>query len=136
MPPDFSLNRSQRRVLRCTLLFIIHLTLLYLFFLVPFPLSLCMESCCLLFLTFSVSHRLPTRKKQKLLYTVANPARGLLNREKKKKEKVWQRPPPSARCSFGEIKMGKNKKNCRMFFPSVVRSFLPDGIFFYLVTTG
>ena len=36
---------------------------------------------------------------------MANPARGLLNREKKKK-KVWQRPPPPppprARCSFGE----------------------------------
>ena len=41
--------------------------------------------CC-----FSHSaHWLPTRKK--LLYTVANPARGLLNREKKEKEKVWQR---------------------------------------------
>ena len=24
------------------------------------------------------------------------------NREKKKKEKVWQRPLPRARCSFGE----------------------------------
>ena len=37
--------------------------------------------CC-----FSHSaHWLPTRKK--LLYTVANPARGLLNREKKKKKK-------------------------------------------------
>ena len=48
-------------------------------------------SCC-----FSHSaHWLPTRKK--LLYTVvANPARGLLNREKKKKEKVWQRHPPYA----------------------------------------
>ena len=42
--------------------------------------------CC-----FSHSaHWLPTRKK--LLHTVANPARGLLNREIKKK--VWQRPPP------------------------------------------
>ena len=39
------------------------------------------KSCC-----FSHSaHWLPTRKK--LLYTVANPARGLLNREKKKKKK-------------------------------------------------
>ena len=35
---------------------------------------------------------LPTRKK--LLYTVANPARGLLNREKRTKEKVWKQPPP------------------------------------------
>ena len=33
------------------------------------------------------AHWLPARKK--LLYTVANPARGLLNREKKKR-KVWQ----------------------------------------------
>ena len=40
-----------------------------------------------------VSHiQLPTRKK--LLYTVANPARGLLNREKRTKEKVWQHTPP------------------------------------------
>ena len=34
-----------------------------------------------------------------LLYTVANTTRGLLNREKKTKEKVWQRtpltPPPT-----------------------------------------
>ena len=41
---------------------------------------------------------LPTRKK--LLYRVANPARGLLNREKRTKEKVWQHTPPH--CSFGE----------------------------------
>ena len=34
---------------------------------------------------------LPTRKSY---YTVANPARGLLNREKRTKEKVWQRTPP------------------------------------------
>ena len=62
--------------------------------------------CC-----FSHSaHWLPTRKK--LLYTVANPARGLLNREKKKKKKVWQRtpPPPFRGCSFGEkIKSNKIK---------------------------
>ena len=40
----------------------------------------------LLFLTFSVLVANP----KKLLYTVANPARGLLNREKRTKEKVWQ----------------------------------------------
>ena len=46
------------------------------------------RSPSLLFLTFSVLVANP----KKLLYTVANPARGLLNREKKKKkEKVWQR---------------------------------------------
>ena len=44
----------------------------------------------LLFLTFSVLVANPT----KLLYTVANPARGLLNREKRPKEKVWQHTPP------------------------------------------
>ena len=44
----------------------------------------------LLFLTFSALVANP----KKLLYTVANLARGLLNREKKKKKKVWQRSPP------------------------------------------
>ena len=44
----------------------------------------------LLFLTFSVLVANP----KKLLYTVANPARGLLNREKRTKEKVWQHTPP------------------------------------------
>ena len=57
----------------------------------------------LLFLTFSVLVANP----KKLLYTVANPARGLLNREKRTKEKVWQHtppPPPPPHCSFGENK--------------------------------
>ena len=46
------------------------------------------QKCC-----FSHSaYWMPTRKK--LLYTVANPARGLLNREKRTKEKVWQHTPP------------------------------------------
>ena len=44
----------------------------------------------LLFLTFSVLVANP----KKLLYTVANPARGLLNREKRTNEKVWQHTPP------------------------------------------
>ena len=43
-----------------------------------------------LFLTFSVLVANP----KKLLYTVANPARGLLNRENRTKEKVWQHTPP------------------------------------------
>ena len=44
----------------------------------------------LLFLTFSVL----VANQKKLLYTVANPARGLLNREKRtKKEEVWQHTP-------------------------------------------
>ena len=42
------------------------------------------------FLTFSVLVANP----KKLLYTVANPARGLLNREKRTKAKVWQHTPP------------------------------------------
>ena len=48
------------------------------------------KSELLLFLTFSVLVANP----KKLLYTVANPARGLLNREKITKEKVWQHTPP------------------------------------------
>ena len=44
----------------------------------------------LLFLTFSALVANP----KKLLYTVANPARGLLNREKKKKKKSGSAPPP------------------------------------------
>ena len=39
----------------------------------------------LLFLIFSAFYLLPARKK--LLYTMANPARGLLNREKEKEKK-------------------------------------------------
>ena len=53
----------------------------------------------LLFLTFSALVANP----KKLLYTVANPARGLLNREKNKNKKSGSAPPPPrARCSFGE----------------------------------
>ena len=50
--------------------------------------SVCLFVC--LFLTFSVLVANP----KKLLYTVANPARGLLNREKRTKEKVWQHTTP------------------------------------------
>ena len=46
----------------------------------------------LLFLTFSALVANP----KKTIYTVANSARGLLNRKKKKKKEVWQRPPPHA----------------------------------------
>ena len=50
----------------------------------------------LLFLTFSA---LVANPKKKLLYTVANPARGLLNREKKKKKKSGSAPlPPPPRA--------------------------------------
>ena len=44
----------------------------------------------LLFPSFSVLVANP----EKLLYTVANSARGLLNKEKITKEKVWQHTPP------------------------------------------
>ena len=44
----------------------------------------------LLFLTFSALVANP----KKLLYTVANPARGLLNREKNKNKKSLAAPPP------------------------------------------
>ena len=53
---------------------------------------------------------LPTRKK--LLYTVVNPARGLLNREKIK-IKAWQRTPPQG-CSSGENKI---KITGRIYMP-------------------
>ena len=42
------------------------------------------------------AHWLPARKK--LLYTVANPARGLLNREKKKKKKSGSTPCHCSSC--------------------------------------
>ena len=73
----------------------------------------------MLFLTFSA---LVTRKK--LLYTVANPARGLLNREKKKKKREKSGsappPPPRARCSFG----GKKRKRKRKIVNNGIWSFL------------
>ena len=46
----------------------------------------------LLFLTFSA---LVANPKKKLIYTVANPARGLLNREKNKNKKSGSAPPPA-----------------------------------------
>ena len=53
-------------------------------------------------LCFSYSaYWLPTRKN--LLYTVANPVRGLLNREKRTQEKVWQHPPPPHAARFGDM---------------------------------
>ena len=74
----------------------------------------CSSCCCCCCFSHS-AHWLPTRKK--LLYTVANPARGLLNRGKKKK-KVWQRPPPPpppprARASRSEKKKEKKEKITR-----------------------
>ena len=62
------------------------------------PQGACVVLLLLLFLTFGAL----VANSKKLLYTVANPARGLLNRGKKKKKKVCQRPSSRARCSFGE----------------------------------
>ena len=78
------------------------------FFLFTIGISCTVPACCYCCCFSHSAHWLPTRKK--LLYTVANPARGLLNRGKKK---VWQRPSPPPhppRCSFGE---NKNKINTR-----------------------
>ena len=53
-------------------------------------------------LTFNVLVANP----KKLLYTVANPARGLLNGGKRTKEKVWQRtspPPPHAARYYSSV---------------------------------
>ena len=62
----------------------------------------------LLFLTFSALVANP----KKLLYTVANPARGLLNKEKKEKRKsLAAPPPPSPRAARSEKK--KKKKIMR-----------------------
>ena len=69
-----------------------------------FATASCCCCCLLLFLTFSALVANP----KKLLYTVANPARGLVNRGKKEK-KVWQRPPPPARALL--VRRKKKKKN-------------------------
>ena len=93
---------------------------------------LCMCCCCCCCFSHS-AHWLPTRKK--LLYTVANPARGLLNRGKKKKEKVWQRPPPlhAARSEKIKIKITRRIHMSRRYAsrryaglgPSRVRTRIP-----------
>ena len=66
--------------------------------------------CCLLLLLLFLTFSILVVNPKKLLNTVANPARGLLTRGKKKrKKKVWQRPPSPARCSFGEKKKEEKK---------------------------
>ena len=59
----------------------------------------------LLFLTFSALVANP----KKLLYTVANPVHGLLNREKKKKKRLAA-PPPRALLVRRKKKKKKLKK--------------------------
>ena len=56
----------------------------------------------LLFLTFSA---LLVANPKKLVYAVANPARGLMNREKRTKRESLAAHPPPPRCSFGENKI-------------------------------
>ena len=59
-----------------------------------------------------VSHvqRIGCQPEKNLLYTVANPARGLLNREKKKKKKSGSAPPPPRAARSEKVKK-KKKKN-------------------------
>ena len=64
----------------------------------------------LLFLTFSALVANP----KKLLYTVANPARGLLNRGKKKKKKSGSAPPPPPPRALLVRRKNKNKKNKKL----------------------
>ena len=61
----------------------------------------------LLFVVVSHIQRIGCQPEKKVVYTVANPARGLLNRGKKrKKEKSGSVPPPPRPpgCLFGETK--------------------------------
>ena len=60
----------------------------------------------LLFLKFSTLVANP----KKLLYTVANPARGMLNRGKNKTKKSGSAPPPPSRAARSEKKRKKEKK--------------------------
>ena len=71
----------------------------------------------LLFLTFSVLVANP----KKLLYTVANPARGLLNKEKRTKEKVWQHTPPHPHTARSE-KINKNTRRIYRRYAGLGRS--------------
>ena len=64
------------------------------------PILNCCCCCCCCCVSHS-AYWLPTRKK--ILYKVASPARGLLNREKRTTTKMSGSAPPSPHCcSFGE----------------------------------
>ena len=84
----------------------------------------------LFFLIFSVLVANP----KKLLYTVANPVRGLLSREKIKENKTFGRaPPPSPLpcCLFGEKKIEMTQRismprRCTGLGPSHVRTRVPS----------
>ena len=61
----------------------------------------------LLFLTFSALIANP----KKLLYTVANPACGLLNRGKKKKKSLAAPPPPPPRARAARSEKKRKKES-------------------------
>ena len=76
------------------------------------------RSCGMVVVVVVVSHiQLIGCQPEKNYSTVANPARGLLNRGKKEKRKSGSAPPPPAppraRCSFGENENNKNNESRR-----------------------
>ena len=95
------------------------------------------ELLLLLLLLLFHTFRVLVANPKKLLYTVANPARGLLNRKKKKSLAAHPPPPPplSSRCSFGEkIKVTQRTNMSRYYAgrryaglgPSRVRTRIPS----------
>ena len=59
---------------------------------------------------------------EKLLYTVANPARGLLNRENRTKEKVWQHTPPPTPHTARSEKINKITRRISKRYAGLGRS--------------
>ena len=71
------------------------------------------ESYCFVVVVVVVSHiqRIGCQPEKTLLYTVANPARGLLNKEEKKKKKSGSAPPPPPPpCALLVRRKNKKKK--------------------------
>ena len=69
--------------------------------------------CCFLFLTFSVL----VANTKKLLYTVANPARGLLNREKERcfiSVKAKERRYGTVYCTVHDDRSTVTVTNCQL----------------------
>ena len=71
--------------------------------------SYCCNSCCCF--SHSAGIGCQPEKTKKLLYTVANPARGLLNREKRTKEKVWQHTTPPPHTLLVRRKISKKSRD-------------------------
>ena len=82
------------------------------------PTVILLSVLLLLFLTFSVLVANP----KKLLYTVANPARGLLNKEKRTEEKVWQHTPPPTPHTARSEKINKIKRRIYRLYAGLGRS--------------